>query len=199
MFSGLVRDVGIVHTIHKTSDCSTIQIQTSNDIITHLNLGDSIAINGVCQTVVNITQNIFTVQSTSETLQVTNLRLLASQMAVNLEYALTLSDKLGGHLVQGHVDDVAPIKSIQEYKHYWNVFITYISPYIFPKGSISIDGISLTVHELKDSSFRIQLIPETLKRTAVIQQWKEGYLVNLEMDYILKGICHYQTYKHHTV
>ena len=155
--------------------------------------GDSIAVNGVCLTVVEFTSGNFAVEAVEETLKKSTLGSLASGARVNLERALRANGKLGGHFVQGHVDFTAEIRAIDRREESWMVEVAFpesASANIIPVGSISIDGVSLTVAEKLASSFRVSVIPHTWEHT-LFTQYRKGTRVNIELDMIGKYVLNY--------
>lgn len=189
IFTGIIEELGVVREIRRGSQSCQLKIDASQ-VLTDVKLGDSIAINGVCLTVTAFAKGWFTADVMWETLKKTNLDRLHSGDQVNLERALRLSDRLGGHLVLGHVDGVGRIIEQQRVDI---ALVTRIgcSPEILqqvlPKGSVAVDGISLTVVEKFTDSFTVSLIPHTAKLTTL--GWrKPGDLVNLETDIIGKYV-----------
>ncbi|MDI6840354.1 MAG: riboflavin synthase [bacterium] len=189
MFTGLIEDVGNVVSIMGAGRGKTFRIRSYS---INLAVGDSIAVNGVCLTVCKITGKDFEVYVSPETLLETNLLGLTSGSKVNLERALCITDRLGGHIVQGHVDGVCTVVGRKVFgKTIFSTTLLSISPpkelfhYIVNKGSIAIDGVSLTVREIKDNSFSVALVPYTLKNTT-LGNLKVGDKVNLEVDIIAK-------------
>lgn len=189
IFTGIIEELGIVREIRRGSQSCQLKIDASQ-VLTDVKLGDSIAINGVCLTVTAFEKGWFTADVMWETLKKTNLDRLHSGDQVNLERALRLSDRLGGHLVLGHVDGVGRIIEQQKVDI---ALVTRIgcSPevlrQVLPKGSVAVDGISLTVVEIFTDSFTVSLIPHTAKMTTL--GWrKPGDLVNLETDIIGKHV-----------
>ncbi|MBT9129933.1 MAG: Riboflavin synthase [candidate division WS2 bacterium] len=188
MFTGLIEELAIVKDIRFDNQGSKITI-TSN-ISEFLKVGDSVSVNGVCLTIIHCNQNNFTVEVIGETLSKTNLSLLAPNQKVNLERALLLSDRIAGHLVTGHVDEVGVI--INKIKIGLAV-ATEISAsenllsMVVSKGSIAVDGISLTVVEVKELSFSVHLIPHTLENTTLSFKGV-GSKVNLESDILAKYV-----------
>ncbi|WP_156204697.1 riboflavin synthase [Candidatus Syntrophocurvum alkaliphilum] len=185
MFTGIIEELGVVKNIVKGANSCKINIQCQ-EVLSDVKLGDSIAINGVCLTVVEFSKNHFIADVMAETLEKTILKELKSGSQINLERALRLSDRLGGHLVQGHVDgvgtilekenlDISIIFRIQAPEH--------VLKYIIPKGSIAIDGISLTVVDVFAESFSVSVIPHTATITTLGQK-DTGDKVNLETDII---------------
>lgn len=186
MFTGIVEETGKILKIEEGADGKRFQIE-ANETLSDLANGNSIAVNGVCLTVETLTENSFFVFTVPETLSLTNIGFLKEGMQVNLERAVKAEQRLGGHIVQGHVESLAPVSALDKYDEYWDIEIELSSPYLVPKGSVALDGISLTIHELKEKSVRFQIIPETLKKTN-IPEWEVGYQVNIETDYLVKAI-----------
>ena len=192
MFTGIVAELGEVTGVEHHGDAAglTIRGSTEGDA-----LGESIAVNGVCLTVTEILGGTFTADVMGETLSRSALGALTAGAPVNLERSARLADRIGGHLVQGHVDATATIISRTPAEHWDQVRISLpgrIARYVVEKGSIAVDGISLTVSALSPSSssdgwFEVCLIPETLKRTTLGTR-KPGEIVNLEVDVIAKYV-----------
>ncbi|MFA7077620.1 MAG: riboflavin synthase [Syntrophomonas sp.] len=185
MFTGIIEELGTVQVLKRGSNSSQISIQASK-VLEDVKLGDSIAINGVCLTVTSFDREHFTADMMAETLAKTNLKELGNGQKVNLERAARLGDRMGGHLVQGHVDAVGTIVE-QEIIDIAKV-LKIKAPqemldYIVAKGSIAIDGISLTVVSLLDDSFTVSIIPHTAGMTTLGFK-KPGDTVNLEADII---------------
>lgn len=186
MFSGLIEEVGDIRQIEKTDRGWRIAIGC-RDILVDAKIGDSICVSGACQTIEQFSATEFTIFSIPETLAVTNFSEFVPGRRVNLERALRLSDRLGGHLVQGHVESTATVASVRNHSSL-DIWLKYASPYIIPKGSVTLDGISLTVMEKTEpDSFRVQIIPETVRKTN-IGDWREGMRINIETDYIIKSL-----------
>jgi riboflavin synthase len=189
MFTGIIEEVGTVKSLTKSSGIMDITVEAKN-VFDDIKIGDSVSINGVCQTITIIKGNSFTVQAVEETMQRTTFGNLHQGDPVNLERSLRPSDRLGGHIVQGHVDCVGRVVSVKNQSG--NILLS-ISPdsgqekYIVEKGSIAVDGISLTVTFSKSGEFGISVIPHTVENTT-LHQIKPGGLVNLETDIIAKHI-----------
>ncbi|MBX5437357.1 MAG: riboflavin synthase [Alicyclobacillaceae bacterium] len=189
MFTGLVEETGIVERLEPQGQGAHIHIAAS--VVTDgLRLGDSVAVNGACLTVVRLTGRGFAADAVPETLRRTNLGRLRPGSRVNLERALRLGDRLGGHLVSGHVDAVGTLSRQQPEGS--AVVLTYQVPralmrYIAPKGSICVDGVSLTVMDVAGDSFRVSVIPHTAAHTTLLDG-PLGKLVNLETDVIAKYV-----------
>ncbi|QGG47988.1 riboflavin synthase [Heliorestis convoluta] len=189
MFTGIVEELGKIRDIRKGPRSAQLVVEAQK-VLTDVKLGDSIAVNGVCLTVVEFTKDYFVADIMDETLQRTALAQVYRGSYVNLERALRMGDRLGGHIVSGHVDEVGTIKGQKKVDI---AVITEIacSPallrYVIPKGSIAIDGISLTVVEVLDQSFTVSLIPHTAGETTLGIK-KKGDLVNLEGDMLVKYV-----------
>jgi len=185
MFTGIVEEVGRV-----TSAQSGKLVISASDILRGMELGGSIAVNGICLTITNFNTSSFSVDIMPETLKRTNLGLLSAGDEVNLERPLALGGRLGGHLVQGHVDDTGRVASVR-----WNgeaMLIRFEPPpeimrYIVEKGFIAVDGVSLTVVTEDTSSFQVSVVDYTRKHTTLGSR-RVGDLVNLEVDIIAKYV-----------
>ena len=186
MFTGLVEETGKILEISEKEGGKRVRIQAS-EVLGDIKGGSSIAVNGVCLTVEEFSKDSFQIFAVPETLSLTNIGKLEEGNIVNLERALLASDRLGGHIVQGHVEDTAVVALVEKFEDYWNIGIKYDSPYLVPKGSLAIDGISLTIHKQENGVVYFQIIPETLKKTNIIA-WQEGTTVNIETDYLVKAI-----------
>ncbi|NLO22676.1 MAG: riboflavin synthase [Syntrophomonadaceae bacterium] len=185
MFTGIIEEIGQVQQIKRGQKSFSLSIKAAK-ALEELKLGDSIAVNGVCLTVTGYSGASFEADVMPETYQGTTLKTLSSGSPVNLERALRLSDRLGGHLVQGHVDGIGTIinKTVEDIAILYHIEAPPgILKYVVAKGSIAVDGVSLTVVEVDKRSFSVSLIPHTAKLT--ILGWKrEGERVNLETDII---------------
>jgi riboflavin synthase len=188
MFTGNIEEVGAV----SRQSGSELAI-LAEVVLDGVRMGDSIAVDGVCLTVVHHDDKGFVVQTSPETLQRTTLGQLKPGDAVNLERAMALGGRLGGHFVQGHVDGVGQIAGVTPQGDFslWRFRApAEISRYLVPKGSIAVDGISLTVVEPKGDTFGVAIIPETIAKTKLGAK-RPGEVVNLEADMIGKHIYHY--------
>ena len=191
MFTGLVQAVGSVGKIVRGEDSAVFRFDVTN-FLADVKLGDSIAVNGVCLTVVELADSFFTADVMVQTLKLSSLGSLDTGSLVNLELAAKVSDRLGGHIVQGHVDGIGTITAITPGEKWQRVDISIPSPlmkYLQPQGSITVDGTSLTVGELDDpaNSIAVWLIPETLKKTNLHAR-KVGDVVNIEVDVLAKYV-----------
>lgn len=186
MFTGIVEITGKV--VHLKKENNNLEISINASFLNELKIDQSIAHNGVCLTVVDIKQNYYTVIAVAETLKKTNLLDLKEGDRINLERCVKVSDRLDGHIVQGHVDQTGMLKSIENQNGSFLLTFTYEGDHItVEKGSISVNGISLTVVESKDNQFSVAIIPYTWENTNLIDL-KLGGKVNLEFDIIGKYI-----------
>ena len=187
MFTGIIEKVGKICAIKKNGDSSIIDVQIND---ASYSLGDSICINGVCLTVENINQDIYTFSISPETNKLTNLKYLNVNQDVNIETSLTINKLISGHLVQGHVDTVAEILEISQYDNSWVVKLkidVHFIKYIIQKGSVTLDGVSLTVNDVTNSEFNVMIIPHTYQNT-IFKEYKIGSIVNIEIDMLAKYI-----------
>ena len=185
MFTGIVEEVGIVQLVDRLPQSARIEIEAKKTL-ENSKIGDSIAVNGACLTVTNLTMDRFNADISAETLRLTNLGNLKVGSLVNLERSVRLVDRVNGHLVQGHVDEVGKIIGWKDEgdSSLMRVSISLKSmPYIVYKGSITVDGVSLTIANLLDDSFEISLIPHTKEVTTMGQKQIEDQ-VNIEVDLI---------------
>jgi riboflavin synthase len=189
MFTGLIEDVGEVHLWKMRRSSGTLTIKTRLPL-RKMSIGSSIAVNGACLTIVDKSKNRFTVDVSPETLKRTNLKMARSGDLLNLERPLRVGDRLGGHFVTGHVDGIGVVQEIMK-KGDFTFFVFRVppslDPLLVPKGSIAVDGISLTVNECKKQRFSVAIIPFTLEHTN-LRRYGVGDKVNLETDIIGKYI-----------
>lgn len=189
MFTGLVEELGVIERLDRRGDFYSVTVSCKK-ILDDVKLGDSIAVNGTCLTVVSFTNSSFTVEAVKETIDRTSLSALRIGSFVNLERALKASDRLGGHFVSGHVDCVG---TVTEKRVEGNAVIFSVeipddhSRYVIEKGSITIDGISLTVAKIDGQIFTCSIIPHTFDHTTLKDKWV-GSKVNLECDVIGKYV-----------
>jgi riboflavin synthase len=189
MFTGIVEELGVVDGVEDQGDALRLTVHAPF-VTTDARLGDSIAVNGVCLTVAQRDGERFTADVMAETLAKTSLRGIEPGTRVNLERAVTASARLGGHIVQGHVDGTAQVLRREPSEHWEVVALSlprHLARYLVPKGSIAVDGISLTVVDVTDGGFTVSLIPETLARTTLGRK-QPGEPVNLEVDVIAKYV-----------
>ena len=189
MFTGIIQEIGIVRSAVKSGGNLTLEIE-GRKIAPKLDIGASISINGACQTVISKGEYHFQVEAIKETLERTNLAELRIGSRVNLEAPLSLNDLLHGHLVQGHIDCTSRIQDIRPIDG--STLLTFDFPmeykkYLIEKGSIAIDGVSLTIMDISSGSFRVSIIPHTISST-IFSYKKVGDNVNLEFDMLAKYI-----------
>lgn len=189
MFTGIIEEIGIVKSLTPKTNGAEI-IVACNKILEDVNIGDSIAINGVCQTVIRYSVSEFAAEISDETLNVTTLGSLKSGDTVNLERALTLSSRLGGHIVSGHVDCKGKFTNIEKLSDFYNLSFEIPEEqekYVVYKGSITINGISLTVAEIECNIVKVAIIPHTFNNTN-LKDLKIGEEVNIETDILGKYV-----------
>ncbi len=189
MFTGIVEELGVVDGIEQQTDAVRLTVRGPH-VMTDTGLGDSISVNGCCLTVAERDGETFTADVMRETLDKTSLGVLEPGSRVNLERAVTATTRLGGHIVQGHVDAAGELIGRTPSEHWEVVEISLrreLSRYLVDQGSVTVDGISLTVVEVRADSFTVSLIPETLARTTLGFK-QSGDLVNLEVDVIAKYV-----------
>lgn len=187
MFTGLIREIATV----KSFVGSTLSIRAKHKA----KLGDSIAINGACLTVIKVEHDGFSVELSPESQS--HLAMENYTNEVHIEPAMMMGDRFEGHVVQGHVDAIGTIKEIKNNGNSYDVFIAIekkFIPYIVPKGSITIDGVSLTVNEVFEDSLRLTIIPHTMKET-LFRSYKKGSRVNVETDMFARYIAHILTHQ----
>ncbi|MFS1518086.1 riboflavin synthase [Bacillus sp. SCS-151] len=192
MFTGIVEEVGKVNRLTHSIDAIELQIG-ARKILSDIQLGDSVAVNGVCLTVTSFNEFGFAVDVMPETIKATSLKLLKNGSSVNLERAMLADGRFGGHFVSGHVDGVGEIisKTRKGNAIYYVIAIDEkLAKYVLHKGSVAVDGTSLTIFDVADKSFTISIIPHTLAET-IIGSKDVGDIVNLECDIIGKYIEHF--------
>jgi riboflavin synthase len=185
MFTGIVEETGHIASIDRKGDFAVLKIKCSK-VLEGSQIGDSIAVNGVCLTVTSMSSGIFTADISYETIKKSTFADAANGSAVNLERALTLSTRLGGHLVSGHVDAVGVIEKLTQNQSAYVLTVRYpeeIDKYIAAKGSICVDGISLTTAKCERGTFEVAVIPHTYEGTS-LKGKRQGAKVNLEVDMI---------------
>jgi riboflavin synthase len=188
VFTGLIADLGRIEDVERSPE--GVRLIVSSSLAAQLGEGDSISVNGVCLTATNVQPTAFSTDVMNETLRLSSLAEARAGTPVNLELAMRLSDRLGGHMVQGHVDGVGTVRAVTADGFARRVEIEAsdeIMRYVVHKGSITVDGVSLTVAALGDTSFTVSLIPETLERTN-LGHAEVGTTVNLEVDVLAKYV-----------
>jgi len=189
MFSGIIEKLAQLHEFEVSNDKSYIALAIDNSDLL-LKIGDSVAVNGVCLTIAKIENHLFYYDLSPETLSLTSLKDLSVNDSVNIEYPLTLNKFISGHITTGHVDSIGIIKSLQKIIDSWEVVVEVksdILKYIIHKGSITIDGVSLTVNKLDNNLIDLMIIPHTFENT-IFKNYKIGQKVNIEVDYITKHL-----------
>lgn len=190
MFTGIIEALGSIKTININGQGARLVISTGSLDMGDVKLGDSIATNGICLTVVAFDSNSFSADVSNETLTRTCFNHYISGQKVNLEKAMLPTTRFGGHMVSGHVDGVAQIIAIEHDGnsiHYWISMASDLAPYIAEKGSVTIDGTSLTVNSLMQDKFRLTIVPHTTEKT-IINSYQVGSKINLEVDLIARYI-----------
>ncbi len=190
MFTGIIEAVGKIKQISVNQQGARITLDCQSLDMSDVKLGDSIATNGICLTVVAFDQQSFTADVSNETLTRTGFANYSQHQQVNLEKAMLPTTRFGGHIVSGHVDAVCEIKSISKNGNsveYWLSMPADIAPYIAEKGSITVDGVSLTVNSLTQDQFRLTIVPHTTAQT-IIPSYQVGSKVNIEVDVMARYI-----------
>ncbi len=189
MFTGIVEEMGSVESVTDLGDAARIAIRGPL-VTSDARPGDSVSVNGVCLTVVDLDDGQFTADVMAETLRRSSLGALTDGSSVNLERAARVDSRIGGHIVQGHVDGLATVRAVEPAEH-WTVLTFDIAPslarYLVEKGSVTVDGVSLTVVEAGDAAFSVSLIPTTLGHTT-LGGLRPGDAVNIEVDVIAKYV-----------
>ena len=191
MFTGLIAELGTVSAITKGESSAVFTIDAPA-LISEIKLGDSVAVNGVCLTATTISKSTFTADAMVQTLSLTSLSQIVIGSPVNLELAAQLNARMGGHMVQGHVDGVATVVGLTPGEKWAQFDIKvpdHLTKYIVNQGSICLDGVSLTVGQISDTNnvLTVWLIPETLERTNLATK-KPGDLINIEVDVLAKYV-----------
>ncbi len=190
MFTGIIEEIGTIQSIKTKNEAMELSI-SANEVFSDIKLGDSIAINGVCLTVTKFEQDVFSVDVMPETFRATTMSTLNSGSSVNLERALSVGDRLGGHFVTGHVDGTGEITAITPCDNAINYMIKLdkeLLRHCIFRGSIAVDGISLTIFEVTDSEIKLSLIPHTITHTTLGQK-RVGETVNIESDMLSKHVA----------
>jgi len=188
MFTGLVEAVGLVERVTSRQANRVFTIQAGFAV--ELKLGESVAVNGCCLTVTKADKQVFEVEAVAATLAATTLGHLKSGEAVNLERALRAGDRMGGHFVQGHVDEVGKVRRVEQHSGHWTLAVETDrrnSHLLVEKGSVCMDGISLTVASVRPGEFSVNIIPHTWENTN-LKQRRPGDRVNIEYDLVVKAV-----------
>lgn len=189
MFTGIIEERGILQEVQRSVNCAKVTIQAKK-VLEEIKLGDSIAVNGICLTVTSFTKDIFTADVMPETWRRCSISQLSKGQLVNLERAMPMNGRFGGHIVSGHIDGIGKIQGMKREENavlYEILAEEKILRYVIEKGSIAIDGISLTVTNVTDKSFFVSVIPHTVQNTN-LKERKKGEFVNLEADCIGKYV-----------
>ena len=202
MFTGIIKLLGVIDSVKPLTDGIAVAIACDTSIL-DIELGDSIAVNGVCSTVVEFTDSHFIVHYLQETLRVTTFNTLTVGSYVNLEPSLTLQTKLSGHYVSGHIDGLGKIIELEQSDPWGKIVVSFeedLSSFLIYKGSIALDGISLTISHLSSTSLTCHIIPHTFEQT-VIKYYDIGKEINIECDMIGKYVVNAATvsYTHLTL
>lgn len=190
MFSGIVEDIGVLQALEEKDKGSVLRVGVRKIDAGELVLGESVAVNGVCLTVVSVENGSFSVDASHETLSRTNLSGLRAGSRVNLERSLRVGDRMGGHIVTGHVDGIGTVQSIApvgESRVFSFSIPAALAKYVVEKGSVAIDGVSLTVNSVGGTEFSVNIIPYTLRETT-FSEFGRGGEVNIECDIIGKYV-----------
>jgi riboflavin synthase len=195
MFTGIIDHIGIIKHITRTQSAMTVRIETDfQDLV----LGESIAVNGVCLTVTKIDNHIFECDLSTETLKLSNTQFFKLGAQVNLERSLRISDRLGGHFVYGHVDTMCTVSNIEQQQAFTKMAFSGLSNndknYFVKKGSVCVNGVSLTINEVFADGFEVMLIPHTLERTN-LQFLQVDDKVNIEFDWLARIAINYMQQK----
>ena len=189
MFTGIIENIGKITLIEEVNHNYVIKIEIAN-LSMNISNGDSIAINGACLTVTNVKDNIFSFDLSPETMKLTSFKYLIKNDLVNIEFPLTLNKFISGHITTGHIDTVGVIEKLLKNTDSWFIQIKidkiYLK-YIVHKGSICIDGISLTINQIQGNIIDLMVIPHTYQNT-IIKNYSLGGSVNIEVDYIAKHL-----------
>ncbi|MDK2821082.1 MAG: riboflavin synthase [Clostridia bacterium] len=187
MFTGLIEEIGVINRIDRNSHGANLTI-SAREILDGTRIGDSIAVNGVCLTVVRLMSNAFIAEAMAETLKLTTLDFLRIGDRVNLERALQIGQRLGGHLVSGHVDGIGELIERRKVGFAWEITLTVpngLERYIAKKGSLTLDGTSLTVIDVEGNKVKVGLIPHTAEVT-ILGDKRPGDKVNIEVDLLAR-------------
>jgi len=189
MFTGIIENIGKITLIEEVNHNYVIKIEIAN-LSMNISNGDSIAVNGACLTVTNVKDNIFSFDLSPETMKLTSFKYLTKSDLVNIEFPLTLNKFISGHITTGHIDTVGVIEKLLKNTDSWFIQIKidkiYLK-YIVHKGSICIDGISLTINQIQGNIIDLMVIPHTYQNT-IIKNYSLGGSVNIEVDYIAKHL-----------
>ena len=187
MFTGIIEKIGVIQSIEKHDNSSIIHIEIDNSKYT---IGDSICVNGVCLTIEKVVDKTYSFSVSPETNKLTNLKFLEKGCNVNIETSLTINKFISGHIVQGHIDTTSKVVAIEQKDNSWFMKFSLDSQYtkyLIKKGSISLDGVSLTMNDVTNNEFNVMIIPHTYQST-IFKNYKKGSIVNVEIDIFAKYI-----------
>tara|TARA_Y100000768_G_scaffold384142_1_gene367605 strand:- start:404 stop:982 length:579 start_codon:yes stop_codon:yes gene_type:complete len=187
MFTGIVEQIGEIVSIEEKNNSLKIDIKINDS---DYSMGDSVSVNGVCLTIEKINDQTYSFSISPETNRLTNLKYLKIGSLVNIETSLTINKLISGHIVQGHIDTVSEIKEIVQKDNSWFIKFSIsedYSKYLIKKGSVSLDGVSLTVNDVTKNEFNVMIIPHTYQNT-IFKNYKIGSIVNVEIDILAKYI-----------
>lgn len=195
MFTGIIQDTGRILSVTDKGDSKKFSVNSQEDFLHDVKIGDSISIDGACMTVESYSNDSFEFTTISESLKRTNLGRLENGLYVNLEKSMTMNSKLDGHIVSGHIDSIGLIEKVIENEDSWEFFIKFSNKFsdnVIYKGSISINGVSLTIAEIvkegnKNTTIRISIIPHTFNHTN-FKFLREGDIINIEFDLLGKYV-----------
>ena len=188
MFTGIIHAIGKIHAIDQHGADSRFVFNTGNMVLSDLNIGDSIAVNGACLTLIDVGENSFAADISNETLKRTTFSKLEVGSSINLEKAMQLSDRLNGHMVSGHIDGIGKISCLGDDGRsvgYAIVVPKALDRYLSKKGSVTVDGVSLTINAIKENTIKVNIIPHTLSKT-IFSEYITGCQVNIEVDLIAR-------------
>lgn len=188
MFTGIIQTTGRINSIEKKSDDSRFVFNTGRMELTDMAIGDSIAVNGACLTIIEKEEDSFTADLSRETLDLTTFSILEKGSRVNLEKAMMLSDRINGHMVSGHVDGVGKVINMHDEGRSISYSIEVpveLTRFISKKGSVTVDGVSLTVNDISENTFSVNIIPHTLSET-IFSDYQLNTPVNIEIDLIAR-------------
>lgn len=196
MFTGIIQELGTIHQIIKTPEINKVVV-LCNQVLNEVKIGDSIAVNGVCLTVVKHSADRFEADVSSETWQRTNLTALKTNSVVNLESALSVGSKMGGHFVQGHIDGLGTLEKSKKLGSFYNLTCsldTQLLKFLVEKGSIALNGISLTITNLTKNSFSCAIVPHTWQETN-LHLLKSKDFINIEIDILAKYVYRFLSFE----
>lgn len=190
MFTGIVRDVGTIREIRSLDDGRRFKVKMKSELLEQASTGSSIAVNGVCLTATDLGSDFFWTDVSAESLEKTNLSQLDSGDSVNLEPSLRAGDELGGHFVSGHVDTTTEIVLLEDRGDFYDLKVRVpenYRPYLAPKGSVTLDGISLTINRIDEVGMNIRIVPHTYRETR-LEALEPENLLNLEVDMLARYV-----------